>query len=179
MEGALKTSQKSRQSGSTSATNSRYVVTRWYRAPEVILNASEYTKAVDIWSVGCILGELLGRTALFPGENYLDQIQRIISVLGTPSYNDISYITNEQALKFIKSLPKRSKQSFDKLFSKANPLALDLLENMLTFNPHDRYTVEDCLSHPYFEGEPDQNCTTPTRSPSVKNPSTGALMISS
>ena len=128
------------------------MVTRWYRAPEVILNASEYTKAVDIWSVGCILGELLGRTALFPGENYLDQIQRIISVLGTPSYDDISYITNEQALKFIKSLPKRSKQSFEKLFSKANPLALDLLENMLTFNPHDRYTVEDCLSHPYFAG---------------------------
>ena len=133
-------------------TNKRYVVTRWYRAPEVILNASEYTKAVDIWSVGCILGELLGRTALFPGENYLDQIQRIISVLGTPSYDDISYITNEQALKFIKSLPKRSKQPFDKLFTKANPLALDLLENMLTFNPHDRYTVEDCLAHPYFAG---------------------------
>ena len=127
-------------------------MTRWYRAPEVILNASEYTKAVDIWSIGCILGELLGRTALFPGENYLDQIQRIISVLGTPTFDDISYITNEQAMKFIKSLPKRSKQSFQKLFPKANPLAIDLLENMLTFNPHDRYTVEDCLSHPYFAG---------------------------
>jgi mitogen-activated protein kinase 1/3 len=50
----------------------RYVVTRWYRAPEVILNASEYSKAVDIYSVGCILAELLGRTPLFPGENYLD-----------------------------------------------------------------------------------------------------------
>jgi len=50
----------------------RYVVTRWYRAPEVILNASEYTKAVDIWSVGCIFAELLGRTPLFPGEDYLD-----------------------------------------------------------------------------------------------------------
>jgi mitogen-activated protein kinase 1/3 len=49
-----------------------YVVTRWYRAPEVILNASEYSKAVDIYSVGCILAELLGRTPLFPGENYLD-----------------------------------------------------------------------------------------------------------
>lgn len=49
-----------------------YVVTRWYRAPEVILNASEYTKAIDIWSIGCIFAELLGRTALFPGDNYLD-----------------------------------------------------------------------------------------------------------
>ena len=50
----------------------RYVVTRWYRAPEVILNASEYTKSVDIYSTGCILAELLGRTPLFPGEDYLD-----------------------------------------------------------------------------------------------------------
>ena len=83
----------------------------------------------------------------------MDQIQRIISVLGTPSYDDISYITNEQALKFIKNLPKRSKQPYEELFPKANPLALDLLENMLTFNPHDRNTVEDCLSHPYFAGK--------------------------
>ena len=51
-----------------------YVVTRWYRAPEVILNASEYTKAVDVCSIGCILAELLGRTHLFPGEDYLDQV---------------------------------------------------------------------------------------------------------
>ena len=50
------------------------VATRWYRAPEVILNASEYTKAVDVWSIGCILAELLGRTPLFPGEDYLDQV---------------------------------------------------------------------------------------------------------
>jgi len=50
----------------------RYVVTRWYRAPEVILQASEYTKAIDIWSVGCIFAELLGRTPLFPGKDYLE-----------------------------------------------------------------------------------------------------------
>ena len=82
-------------------------MTRWYRAPEVILNASEYTKAIDIWSIGCIFAELLGRTALFPGEDYLDQIQRVISVLGSPSYEDLSYIANEHALMFVKGLPKR------------------------------------------------------------------------
>ena len=130
----------------------RYVVTRWYRAPEVILNASEYTKAIDIWSIGCIFAELLGRTALFPGDNYLDQIQRVIAVLGTPTYEDISYITNEKALEFIKSIPKRSRQSLESLFSDANPLALDLLSKMLTFNPQNRFSVEECLAHPYFEG---------------------------
>jgi len=128
------------------------VVTRWYRAPEVILNASEYSKAIDIWSIGCIYAELLGRTALFPGENYLDQIQRVISVLGTPKYDDISYIGNEQALNFIKSLPKRSRQPWQNLFPGANPLGLDLLGKMLTFNPNHRFTVEECLAHPYFEG---------------------------
>ena len=95
-----------------------YVVTRWYRAPEVILNASEYTKAVDIYSVGCILAELLGRTPLFPGEDYLDQVQRIISVLGTPNNEDMSYIGNQNAINYIKGLPKRSKQSWSTLFPK-------------------------------------------------------------
>jgi serine/threonine protein kinase len=118
------------------------VVTRWYRAPEVILNASEYSKAVDIWSVGCILAELLGKAPLFPGEDYLDQVQRIISVLGTPSPSDMKYIGNEQALKYIKSLPRRSKHSFQRLFPKANPLALDLLKELLTFDPEKRITAE-------------------------------------
>jgi len=76
----------------------------------------------------------------------------VISVLGTPNYDDISYIGNEQALNFIKSLPKRSKQSWQTLFSNANPIGLDLLGKMLTFNPNHRYTVEECLAHPYFEG---------------------------
>ena len=61
-----------------------YVITRWYRAPEVILCPSHYSKAVDIWSVGCIFAELLGRQPLFPGDHYLDQIQKIVAVTGTP-----------------------------------------------------------------------------------------------
>ncbi|CAK85439.1 unnamed protein product (macronuclear) [Paramecium tetraurelia] len=129
-----------------------YVVTRWYRAPEVILQASEYTKAIDIWSVGCIFAELLGRTPLFPGKDYLEQIQRIIAVLGTPSNDEMKYITNEGAIKYIKSLPKRTKQNFSTLFQKVNPTCLDLLSKMLTFSPFQRYTVEQCLNHPYFDG---------------------------
>jgi mitogen-activated protein kinase 1/3 len=117
------------------------VVTRWYRSPEVILNASEYSKSVDIWSVGCILAELLGRTPLFPGEDFLDQVQRVISVLGTPSHEDQKYIGNENALKYIKNLPKRTRQPWDKLFPNFKPTTYDLLNKMLTFNPDKRYTV--------------------------------------
>lgn len=128
-----------------------YVVTRWYRAPEVILNASHYTKAIDIWSVGCIFAELLGRSPLFPGEDYLDQVQRIISVLGMPSSDDISFIQNESAKRYIRSLPRRQKVPWSTLYPKADPIALDLINKMLVFNPAKRYTCEQCLRHPYFK----------------------------
>jgi len=70
--------------------------------------------------------------------------------LGTPKSDDISYITNDSALKYIKSLPKRSKQSWKKLFPDANPVGLDLLSKMLTFNPDKRQSVQECINHEYF-----------------------------
>lgn len=82
----------------------------------------------------------------------MDQIQRQIAVLGTPKADDTSYITNESALKYMKSLPKRSKQSWKNLFPDANPIGLDLLSKMLTFNPDKRYTIEQCINHEYFNG---------------------------
>lgn len=66
-------------------------MTRWYRAPEIMLSKSVYSKSVDIWSVGCILAELIGRTPLFQGKHYLDQIERIIAILGTPKDDDLNY----------------------------------------------------------------------------------------
>jgi len=128
-----------------------YVVTRWYRAPEVILNASRYTKAIDVWSIGCIFAELLGRTPLFPGQNYLDQVERVIAITGTPSAEDLEFIGDEAALKYIKSRPRRTKQNWKDLYPKANPMALDLLSKMLMFNPEKRLTVEECLAHDYLK----------------------------
>ena len=135
-----------------------YVITRWYRAPEVILCPSHYAKAVDIWSVGCIFAELLGRQPLFPGDHYLDQIQKIIAVTGTPKMEELEFIQKKEAKEFFLKLVKRTKLTWTSLFPNANPIALDLLEKMLTFNPKKRYTVDQCLSHPYFEGlhDPEQ-----------------------
>jgi mitogen-activated protein kinase 1/3 len=142
-----------------------YVITRWYRAPEVILCPSEYSKAVDIWSIGCIFAELLGRQPLFPGDHYLDQIQKIISVLGTPKEEDLEFINKQEAREFLMKLVKRTKQSWSSLFPNANPVALDLLGKMLTFNPRKRYNVDQCISHPYFEGlhDPEQEPITTTK----------------
>ena len=141
------------------------VIARWYRAPECILSPNTYTKAVDIWSIGCIFAELLGRQPLFPGDNFLDQIQKIISVLGSPSESDLEFINKNNIKDFVNRLAKRTSQSFSIMFRNANPVAVDLLEKMLTFSPKKRYTVEQCIAHPYFEGlhDPDQEPTANTQ----------------
>ena len=137
------------------------LIGRWYRAPEVILSPDDYTKAVDIWSIGCIFAELLGRQPLFPGDNYLDELQKIISVLGSPNESDLEFITNQNVKSFISKIVRRTKQNFNIMFPNANPVALDLLSKMLTFSPLKRYTVEQCIAHPYFEGlhDPEQEPT--------------------
>jgi len=128
-----------------------YVVTRWYRAPEVMCSCQEYDHKIDVWSIGCILAELHGRKPLFPGEDYIKQMNLIFNVLGTPEPADMKFISNEKALEYIKSLKKKPKVPFSKIYKDANPLALDLMEKMLTFNPNKRISVEEALAHPYLK----------------------------
>ncbi|XP_067648667.1 mitogen-activated protein kinase 1-like [Haliotis asinina] len=128
-----------------------YVATRWYRAPEIMLNSKGYTKSIDVWSVGCILAEMLSNRPLFPGKHYLDQLNHILGVLGSPSQEDLNCIINEKARGYIQSLPFKPKVPWNRLFTKADDKALDLLDKMLTFNPQKRITVEQSLSHPYLE----------------------------
>ncbi|XP_054745285.1 mitogen-activated protein kinase ERK-A [Anastrepha obliqua] len=128
-----------------------YVATRWYRAPEIMLNSKGYTKSIDIWSVGCILAEMLSNRPIFPGKHYLDQLNHILGVLGSPSREDLECIINEKARNYLESLPFKPKVPWSRLFPNADPLALDLLGKMLTFNPHNRIPVEQALAHPYLE----------------------------
>ena len=81
-----------------------YVVTRWYRAPELLLSCDTYDAGIDIWSVGCILAELLLRKPLFPGKDYIDQLKLIIKTLGTPSDDELSFISAPKARAYIKAL---------------------------------------------------------------------------
>merc|ERR1712071_346886 len=128
-----------------------YVATRWYRAPEIMLNSKGYTKSIDIWSVGCILAEMLSNRPIFPGKHYLDQLNHILGVLGSPTPDDLQCIINEKARSYLQSLPYKPKVPWTKLYPNADPKALDLLDKMLTFNPHKRIVVEDALAHPYLE----------------------------
>jgi serine/threonine protein kinase len=128
-----------------------YVVTRWYRAPEIMLSCQEYSCAVDIWSVGCIFAECLGRKPLFPGDDYIHQLQLIADKLGSPTEADMHFIKSEKARRFMKNLPVRDKIPWSQLYPKANPQALDLLDKLLIFDPAKRITVDQALRHEYLE----------------------------
>uniref|UniRef100_A0AAY4EYM2 mitogen-activated protein kinase n=1 Tax=Denticeps clupeoides TaxID=299321 RepID=A0AAY4EYM2_9TELE len=127
-----------------------YVATRWYRAPEIMLNWMHYNQTVDIWSVGCIMGELLKGKVLFPGNDYIDQLKRIMEVVGTPTPELLKKMSSEHAQKYIQSLPYMPQQDLEKMFAGANPLAVDLLKRMLVLDCDGRITASEALSHPYF-----------------------------
>ncbi|XP_055760963.1 mitogen-activated protein kinase 11-like isoform X1 [Salvelinus fontinalis] len=127
-----------------------YVATRWYRAPEIMLNWMHYNQTVDIWSVGCIMGELLKGKVLFPGNDYIDQLKRIMEVVGTPTPDLLQKISSEHAQKYIQSLPFMPQQDLEKIFRGANPMAVDLLKRMLVLDCDGRISASEALSHPYF-----------------------------
>jgi len=139
-----------------------YVATRWYRAPEVILGWKEYTKALDMWAVGCILAEILGRQPIFPGKDVNHQMSLIISILGSQDPSILDKIPSRESRRNLSALPYRSKIDFQELYPFASPAACDLLENLLQFDPDKRFTVEQALDHPYLErlkcDEDDEPC---------------------
>ncbi|KAF8060610.1 MMK1 [Scenedesmus sp. PABB004] len=134
-----------------------YVVTRWYRAPELLLSCSDYTAAIDVWSVGCVLAELLGRKPLFPGKDYVQQLDLITKVLGSPGEEDISFVGSEKAQRYLRGLPQRPPADLAALWPDADPQALDLLSRMLVFHPARRVSVDDALAHPWLAALHDES----------------------
>uniref|UniRef100_A0A7N8X685 mitogen-activated protein kinase n=1 Tax=Mastacembelus armatus TaxID=205130 RepID=A0A7N8X685_9TELE len=136
-----------------------YVATRWYRAPEIVLNWMHYNMTVDIWSVGCIMAELLTGRPLFPGADHIDQLKLIMMLVGTPRPELLMKLSSESARNYISSLPQMPKRNFaDVLCSTlavlcygANPAnTVDLLEKMLVLDTDKRITAAEALAHPYF-----------------------------
>eukprot|EP01137_Pigoraptor_chileana_P008898 Opistho-2@56377 len=127
-----------------------YVATRWYRAPEIMLSWKKYDKGVDIWSVGCIMAELLTGKPLFPGTDHVNQLTLITEIVGTPDERTIKNIESETARAYVMSMPKHKKVPFTQIFPGGNPDAIDLLEKMLIFEPANRITASQALAHRYF-----------------------------
>nr|AAY89655.1 MAP kinase 1 [Puccinia triticina] len=140
-----------------------YVATRWHRAPEIMLTFKQYTKAIDVWSVGCILGEMLSGRPLFPGRDYHHQLTLILDVLGTPTLDEFYAINSRRSRDYIRALPLRKKRPFATIYPNASPLAIDFLTKTLTFDPKKRLTVEEALQHPYLEAyhDPEDEPTAP------------------
>jgi mitogen-activated protein kinase 1/3 len=118
-------------SGTETGFMTEYVATRWYRAPEIMLTFKQYTKAIDVWSVGCILAEMLSGKPLFPGRDYHHQLTLILDVLGTPTLDEFYAITTRRSRDYIRALPFRKRRPFAQIFPNANPLAVDFLTKTL------------------------------------------------
>ncbi|KAK6016726.1 kinase domain protein, partial [Ostertagia ostertagi] len=129
-----------------------YVATRWYRAPEIMLNWMHYSQTVDIWSVGCILAELITGRTLFPGSDHIDQLTRIMNIVGTPNEEFLAtkFKSEEARKRTCRNLPKMPRKDFKKLFATASPAAIDLLEKMLQLDPDYRPTAAEAMEHEYL-----------------------------
>ena len=128
-----------------------YVVTRWYRAPEIMLACHEYSYPIDVWSVGCIFAELILRKPYFPGDDYIDQLTVISEKLGKLPDADLDFVTSEKAKRFMKKLPNKSPVHLSLQFPGAPLDALDAMRKMLEIHPQKRVTVDKVLKHPFFE----------------------------
>ncbi|WFD35732.1 mitogen-activated protein kinase [Malassezia cuniculi] len=146
-----------------------YVATRWYRAPEIMLSSRKYSKAVDIWSVGCTLYEMLTGEPLFPGRDYHHQLCLILDVLGTPRPETLRPICSNRALEYIYRLPFRSEKPWRSLLPDVPADAIDFLARTVVLDPASRMTVEECLEHPFVAPyhDPDDEPCAPVLDPSL------------
>ncbi|CAM0957395.1 unnamed protein product [Alopecurus aequalis] len=143
--------------------NVSYICSRYYRAPELIFGATEYTTSIDIWSAGCVLAELLLGQPLFPGDTAVDQLVEIIKVLGTPTREEIRCMNpNYTEFRF----PQIKAHPWYKVFHKRMPPeAIDLASRLLQYSPSLRCTALDACAHPFFDELREPNARLPNGRP--------------
>ena len=127
-----------------------YICSRFYRAPELIFGATDYTSQIDVWSMGCVIAELVLGRPIFPGATTSDQLVEIIKILGTPTKDDICGMNpqfKDHKFPEIKSIP------LEKIFKNREipEFFLDLISKLLVYNPTKRFTAEKALEHTYFD----------------------------
>lgn len=131
------------------------VITLWYRPPELLLGATKYSSAIDVWSMGCLLIEMFRRKALFPGTDEISQLASIYSIMGTPTRNSWPEAHNLPWFQILYSnelYPNVFCETVQPLGITAN--CFDLAEKLLSLNPRSRLSAQQALAHPYFTEEP-------------------------
>jgi len=128
-----------------------YVVTRWYRAPEIMCSKKMYDEAIDVWAVGCIFAEFFLKRPLFPGRDHLDQLKLIFHILGSPPKGALDWVQDPAAKKWIQNRKPAKGHQLPTIFPHVKPDALDLLGKLLLIDPTKRTGVEEALDHPFLK----------------------------
>lgn len=127
-----------------------YIATRWYRSPEILVKSAVYSTAMDMWSIGCVVGELLIGKPLFMGSSTANQLSLIINAIGAPTADDIHSLNADEAKSVIASLPQTKPEPLTEQLADYDAEAVDLIGNLLVFNPSKRLTALQVLQHPYI-----------------------------
>merc|ERR1712062_577678 len=141
-----------REYGSPLKNYTAIVVTLWYRAPELLLGTKRYSTHIDVWSIGCILGELLMMEPLFPGKSEVDELNKIFKLLGTPSekiWPGYKELPGVRSMKFIDFPVSKLREKFPERMLSDH--GLDLMKGLLTYDPRQRMTCAQALEHPWFD----------------------------
>ena len=127
------------------------MATRWYRAPEILLASKKYTAGVDMWSLGCILAEMLIGKPLFPGTSTINQIEKIVASVPLPSAHgkEVQDISSDYAQSILDKAATSAKRPLKELLAESSSEAFSLVELLLKFNPSKRMTAHAGLRHPY------------------------------
>lgn len=127
-----------------------YISTRWYRAPECLLTDGHYNYKMDLWGVGCVFFEMMTLFPLFPGDDEMDQISKINDILGTPSDSLLFYF-QKHAIDVRCNFPHKTGIGINKFLSHVSNECQDLISKLLAYNPDERLTAKQALSHSYFK----------------------------
>ena len=134
-----------------------YIATRWFRAPEILLGSRTYSKAIDIWSLGCLLGEMIKGKPLFPGNSTKNQIEKVLMWTGPPTKHDLEGLNTKFGKEMFEMLLKVKKINASEWFPNISPDCLNLISRMLEFNPEKRLKIEEVIQHPYLKDFFDQS----------------------
>lgn len=142
-----------RRYGSPLGEITQLVVTLWYRAPELLLGVTTYSTAIDMWSIGCIFGELINNQPILQGKGEIDQLAKIFKLLGTPNdevWPGFSSLPNARTVNFANQPTNHLRENFKYLSDNG----YDLMARLLCYSPDERISAEEALEHPFFKESP-------------------------
>ncbi len=140
-------SSEDRERGVCDITN--YCSSRWYRSPEQLVNALNYSTPIDIWALGCVVGEMIQRKPIFPGSCTLSQLTLIVHITGRPSDSDLKSIDSSHVIPILEGLGKSKEGDLKEVMTHGNEEVHDFVRLCLQFNPEKRITASEALAHPF------------------------------